>query len=89
MAGKKRQAKKAKEAKTKKPEAKKAAMPKQAEAKEGAPKISAIVKDGLDAKPPLTYEKILNNVLKLHPGSKFNKKHLSWYKNRLGHQKKS
>lgn len=78
----KRQAKKAKEAK-------KTAAPKQAEAKEGAPKISAIVKDGLDAKPPLTYEKILNNVLKLHPGSKFNKKHLSWYKNRLGHQKKS
>jgi len=45
-------------------------------------KIGAIVKDGLDAK--LGYEEILENVLKYHPNSRFNKKHLSWYKNRLG-----
>lgn len=45
-------------------------------------KIGAIVKDGLNAK--LAYEEILKNVLKHHPESKFNKKHLSWYKNRLG-----
>ena len=45
--------------------------------------IGAIVKDGLDAKPPLTYEEILKNVLKYHPESRFNKKHLSWYKNKL------
>ena len=45
--------------------------------------IGAIVKDGLDAKPPLTYEEILKNVLEYHPESKFNKKHLAWYKNKL------
>jgi hypothetical protein len=41
------------------------------------------VKEGLNAKPPLTYEEILKNVLKYHPESRFNKKHLSWYKNKL------
>jgi hypothetical protein len=46
--------------------------------------IGGIVSDGLNAKPPLTYEEILKNVLKYHPESKFNKKHLSWYKNKLG-----
>jgi hypothetical protein len=46
--------------------------------------IGAIVKDGLNAKPPLTYEEILKNVLKYHPESRFNKKHLSWYKNKFG-----
>jgi hypothetical protein len=46
--------------------------------------IGGIVRDGLNAKPPLTYEDILENVLKYHPNSKFNKKHLSWYKNKLG-----
>ena len=56
---------------------------KKTEAKEDVPKIKAIVNDGLNAKPPLTYEAILKNVLKHHPESKFNKKHLSWYKNRL------
>jgi hypothetical protein len=40
------------------------------------------VKDGLNAK--LAYEEILEKVLKYYPESKFNKKHLSWYKNRLG-----
>jgi hypothetical protein len=39
--------------------------------------IGAIVRDGLNAKPPLMYEEILKNVLKYHPESKFNKKHLS------------
>jgi hypothetical protein len=52
------------------------------EMKEGIPKIAAIVKDGLSAK--LAYKEILKNVLKHHPESKFNKKHLSWYKNKLG-----
>jgi hypothetical protein len=42
------------------------------------------VKEGLNAKPPLTYEEILKNVLKHHPESKFNKKHLAWYNNKLG-----
>lgn len=69
--------------KTKKPKVKKTAALKKTEAKEGIPKIRAIVKDGLNAKPPLTYEEILKNVLMQHPGSKFNKKHLSWYKNQL------
>jgi hypothetical protein len=55
---------------------------KEIEAKKDIPKIGAIVKDSLNAK--LTYEEILNNVLKHHPESRFNKKHLSWYKNRLG-----
>ena len=55
---------------------------KQTEAKEDIPKIGAIVNDGLNAKPPLTYEEILKNVLKYHPESRFNKKHLSWYKNK-------
>jgi hypothetical protein len=32
---------------------------------------------------PLTYEEILKNVLKHHPESKFNRKHLAWYKNKL------
>jgi len=45
--------------------------------------IGAIVSDGLNAKPPLTYEEILKNVLGAHPESKFNKKHPSWYKNKL------
>jgi hypothetical protein len=54
------------------------------QSKEDIPKIGAVVKDGLNAKPPLTYEEILKNVLKYHPESKFNKKHMSWYKNKLG-----
>ena len=57
---------------------------KEIEAKKDIPKIGAIVNDGLNAKPPLTYEEILKNVLKHHPESRFNKKHLSWYKNQLG-----
>jgi hypothetical protein len=61
----------------------KISVPKKAEAKEDIPKIGAIVKDGLNAKPPLTYEEILKNVLKHHPESKFNRKHLSWYKNKM------
>jgi hypothetical protein len=64
---------------------KKISVPKKAEAKEGIPKIVDIVKDGLSAK--LAYEEILKNVLKHHPESKFNKKHLAWYKNRLGLKK--
>jgi len=55
---------------------------KKAEAKVNIPKIKAIVKDGLNEK--LTYVAILENILKHHPESKFNKKHLSWYKNKLG-----
>lgn len=62
----------------------KIAVLKKTEMKVDIPKIRAIVNDGLNAKPPLTYEEILKNVLKHHPNSKFNKKHLSWYKNRLG-----
>ena len=62
----------------------KTAVLKKSEIKEDIPKIGTIVKDGLNAKPPLTYEEILKNVLKHHPESKFNKKHLSWYKNQLG-----
>jgi len=80
-------AKKQKEKKGKKNQVskeKKIAVLKKAKAKEDVPKIGAIVKDGLNAKPPLTYEEILKNVLKHHPESKFNKKHLSWYKNKLG-----
>jgi hypothetical protein len=63
---------------------KKITVLKKTQSKDDVPKIGAIVKDGLNAKPPLTYEEILENVLKYHPESKFNKKHLSWYKNKLG-----
>lgn len=63
---------------------KKIAVLKKTEMKEDIPKIGAIVKDSLNVEPPLTYEEILKNVLKYHPESKFNKKHLSWYKNRFG-----
>jgi len=62
----------------------KIAVLKKTDAKDDVPKIGDIVKDGLNAKPPLTYEELLKNVLKYHPESKFNKKHLSWYKNKLG-----
>jgi hypothetical protein len=78
--------KKSKEKKGKKNQAAKEAkisVPKKAEVKEGIPKIVDIVKDGLNEKPSLAYEEILKNVLKHHPESKFNRKHLSWYKNKL------
>jgi hypothetical protein len=79
-------AKKQKEKKGKKNQVvkeEKIAVLEKTEMKEDIPKIKAIVNDGLNAKPPLTYEAILKNVLKHHPESKFNKKHLSWYKNKL------
>ena len=61
----------------------KVAVLKKTDTKGDVPKINAIVKGGLNAEPPLTYEEILKNVLKHHPESRFNKKHLSWYKNKL------
>jgi hypothetical protein len=61
----------------------KVAVLKKSQSKDDIPKIGAIVKDGLNAKPPLTYEEILENVLKYHPESRFNKRHLAWYKNKL------
>jgi len=76
-----------KEVKAKERKEKKGAASKKAEVKNDVPKINAIVKDGLSAKPPLSYEEILKNVLKYHPKSRFNKKHLSWYKNKLGFTK--
>lgn len=78
--------KKSKEKKGKKNHAvkeEKISATKKAEAKEDIPKIVDIVKDGLNAEPPLTYEEILKNVLKHHPGSKFNKRHWAWYKSKL------
>ena len=77
-------AKKQKEKKGKKNQVtkeEKIAVLKKAEMKEDIPKIKAIVNDGLNEK--LTYEEILKNVLRHHPESKFNKKHLVWYRNQL------
>jgi hypothetical protein len=49
-------------------------------------KISAIVYDGIKAKQK--YEEIEKTVKKVHPESKFNKKHYSWYVNQYEKIKK-
>jgi hypothetical protein len=82
--GKKKDANKAK--KVEKKVVKKTAAKKEPKPKDDRPKISAIVYDGIKAKQE--YEEIEKAVKKVHPESKFNKKHYSWYANQYEKIKK-
>ncbi len=81
---------KKKEGKTKKAVEKKAARQagakKEPKPKDDMPKISAIAYDCIKAK--MTYEQAEKAVKKVHPESKFNKKHYAWYANQYEKIKK-